>query len=213
MVVFEFPPSNGSSVQRILSVYNGFVSDGWDVDVITAKEHAYEKVSPFDLSLLPENKNGNIVRTLALDVMRHLAFKGKHLQWMIKPDRWGLTWIPSALAAGKKLVSKTPPDLIWSSAPTPSPHVIARQLAEVSGAKWIADYRDPMPYLHRPTNTKLDILHKEIDIKNKKSADVFTFATEETMKTYQDLFSDDDGDFYKVMKNGFDSDLMKQIKL
>lgn len=213
MVVFEFPPSNGSSVQRILSVYNGFIQAGWDVDVLTAKEYAYSNVSEIEPGLLPVNEGGQIKRTFALDVMRHLSFKGKHLSSMVRPDRWGLTWTISATMAGKKIISNNVPDLIWSSAPTPSPHVIANELSRKSGAPWIADYRDPMPYLHRPTETSLDLLHRKIDGKVRQNASLCTFATEETMEIYKSEFKDCiiNGK-YDVMKNGFDSDLMEATK-
>ncbi len=212
MVVFEFPPSNGASIQRMISVYRGFLAAGWDVDVLTAKEHAYPNVKALPEDFLPENPDGQVVRTLALDVMRHLAVGGKHIGSMIKPDRWGMTWIPSATLAGNRLVDKRKPDVIWSSAPTPSPHVIAKRLAKRCGAKWIADYRDPMPYLHRPTNSALDVVHRKIDAEVKAGADLFTFATSKIRDTYLTEFQASSLSAFEVMENGFDRSLMKKTK-
>ena len=86
MIAFEFPPCNGSSIQRIISVYNGFVKMGWDVDVITASDMAHKNISNSDVSLL-SNPNGSIKRVFALDAQRHLSFKGKHFGCLSSPDR------------------------------------------------------------------------------------------------------------------------------
>lgn len=212
MVVFEFPPCNGASVQRILSVYRGFLKAGWDVDVLTAKEHAYENVQPMTEGLLPDNPGGKIVRTIALDVMRHMAFKGKHIGALIKPDRWGLTWIPSATRAGNKLVKERDYDVIWSSSPTPSPHIIASRLVNKSRAKWVTDYRDPMPYLHGRCSDINAERMRVFDREVYKKSDLMVFATEGIKNMYVDLHKHPTPDDFKVMENGFDEDMMAEQK-
>jgi hypothetical protein len=208
MVVFEFPPCNGASVQRILSVYKGFLADGWNVDVLTAKPYAYDNVQLGTDSMLPDNPHGVIVRTMALDVMRHLAFRGKHIGRLINPDRWGLTWIPSATRAGEKLLSKNKYDIIWSSSPTPSPHIVAAKLARQSQARWIADYRDPMPYLHGRSTAANSIRIREVDENVYRQSDMMVFATQGVKEMYVDLHAHPTPDTFKVMENGFDSDMM-----
>lgn len=216
MVVFEFPPSNGASVQRILSVYRGFLDAGYIVDVLTAKAHAYSNTQPIDPDLMPENPHGNIVRTLALDVTRHLSLFGKHWGALIRPDRWGLTWQPSALRAGKRLIKENPPALIWSSAPTPSPHVIAAELASICHAKWVADYRDPMPYVHRSKgqHASLDPLHRRIDLRVLREAALLTFATSQIRDAYLQLPGETPLELSRtmVMENGFDNQLLQKTK-
>jgi glycosyltransferase involved in cell wall biosynthesis len=212
MVAFEFPPCNGASVQRILSVYRGFLADGWDVDVLTAKDYAYENVQLDTGGMIPPNPHGSIVRTMALDVMRHLAFKGKHIGRLINPDRWGLTWIPSATRAGKKLLSKNQYDVIWSSSPTPSPHIVAANLAKHSQAKWVADYRDPMPYLHGRSTAVNSVRIREVDENVYRHSDMMVFATQGIKDMYVDLHAHPAPDTFKVMENGFDSAMMDEQK-
>ena len=212
MVVFEFPPSNGASVQRIISVYNGFLKAGWDVDVITAKPHAYPNIQDLPDGLLLDNPHGKIIRTTALDVMRHLSLGGKHFGAMVRPDRWGMTWIPSAIFAGKSRLKKCPPDLIWSSSPTPSPHVIAGRLADLSGASWIADYRDPMPYMHGRGTGYLDKQHRKIDGSVRAGANLLTFATPGIRDLYVEHFQPLSVEGFKVMENGYDDYLMQKTR-
>jgi hypothetical protein len=216
MVVFEFPPSNGASVQRILSVYRGFLDAGYIVDVLTAKPHAYSNVQPMSEDLMPENPHGQIVRTLAFDVTRHFSLFGKHWGALIRPDRWGLTWQPSALRAGRRLIKKNKPDLIWSSAPTPSPHVIAAKLSSLSHAPWVADYRDPMPYVHRSPGTysALDEIHQQIDRRVLREAALLTFATRQVMDAYLSLPGDHplEPSRAMVMENGFDNHLLQKTR-
>jgi hypothetical protein len=186
MVVFEFTPSNGASVQRILSVYRGYLEAGYIVDVLTAMPMAYENTQPVTEGLLPENPKGKIIRALALDALTHLAYRGKYISWMAYPDRWGRTWIPAATMLGKRHVEKYPPDIIWSSSPTPSPHVIARSLQEKTGAKWIADYRDPMTHLQRKLPDTMGKMLQKIDAATVTYADILTFATEEVAQMYRE---------------------------
>ena len=96
MVAFEFPPCNGASVQRIFSVYKGFIEHGYDVDVVTAKPHAYAKTSNDLFETIPSEQLSRIHRTMALDAQRHLSIKGKHIGVTATPDRWAITWVPSA---------------------------------------------------------------------------------------------------------------------
>lgn len=211
MVVFEFPPCNGSSIQRIISVYNGFISMGWDVDVITANPMAHENVLNVDTSLL-NNPNGSVKRVFALDAQRHLSFKGKHIGVLSSPDRWGKTWIPMSVIAGLKLIKKNKPDLIWSSSPTPSPHLIASKLKEKSGVPWVADYRDPFPYMHNRAKSYLDAAHKKTDHKVLCGADVITFATVEAKELFLKVRGVDDSPEYFVFENGFNKSLMEEVK-
>lgn len=203
IVAFEFPPCNGASVQRILSVYEHFISIGWTVDVLTAAPFTYEKLNPNPTNdLMPTT--GKIIRAPALDVMRHLAFKGKHLGALIRPDRWGLTWIPLAKAMAVQHVKRTQPDVIWSSSPIPSVHEIARTLKKKCDALWVADYRDPMSHLQGSENNFINKQLKRIDHNTVTGADLLTFATDAMCDLYVSQYNQTDiSNKCAVIKNGF----------
>ena len=174
---------------------------------------AYENTQPVTEGLLPENPKGKIIRALALDALTHLAYRGKYISWMAYPDRWGRTWIPAATMLGKRHVEKYPPDIIWSSSPTPSPHVIARSLQEKTGAKWIADYRDPMTHLQRKLPDTMGKMLQKIDAATVTYADILTFATEEVAQMYRERAPLRSEHYFKTMQNGYDAHLLEKVKL
>ena len=210
MVVFEFPPSNGASVQRILSVYRGYLNAGYIVDVLTAHPFGYENVQMMPEGLLPHNPHGKIMRTLAIDALYQLSFKGKHIGSLAYPDRWGKTWVPLSTIRGFIYSRQHKPDIIWSSSPTPSPHIIASRIQSMTGAKWIADYRDPMTHLQRETPDKLGKMLQKIDENVLAKADMLTFATPEVRDMYAERANRHDGDF-QTMPNGYDAELLSSV--
>ena len=200
MVAFEFPPSNGASVPRIESFYRYLKSWGWKVIVLTAKPHAYLNKD----NTYKDNIDDLIYRTTALDVQRQLSFKGKYLEIMATPDRWGLTWIPSAIIKGKALIKKYQPDVIWSSSPIPSTHYIANKLATKHQLPWVADYRDPFHYMNGTAGQWLDKFHKRIDQTTLNNASHITFATSAVKELYEQKYQEIIRQKSTVIENGFD---------
>jgi len=52
-------------------------------------------------------------------------------------------WMPFAVRDGKKMLQEFPPDVIFSTAPPYTVHLIAARLARKAGCPWVADFRDP----------------------------------------------------------------------
>jgi hypothetical protein len=68
------------------------------------------------------------------------------------PDRYR-NWTPAAVAAGLALTRNWAPDVIYSSGPPHSGHVVAGRLARQLGAPWVAELRDTWannPYSDAP---------------------------------------------------------------
>lgn len=210
IIAFEFPPSNGASVQRIMSVYNHFSESGWKVDVLTAHPSAYEKID--QSAVPPENKTGKTMRVFAVDVMRHLSIRGKYIGSLLRPDRWGMTWAPLSKLRGLIHVKKYKPDVIWSSSPIPSVHDIAHFLKIKTGALWVADYRDPMSHLQGGGTKVTTPLLADIDSKTVSSADIMTFATDEIKGLYQGAFKEQcTPDKCYTIKNGYVESIFRQF--
>jgi glycosyltransferase involved in cell wall biosynthesis len=200
MVAFEFPPGNGASVPRIESFYRYLKKWGWKVIVLTAKPKSYGKID----ETYQDEPNDLIFRALSLDVQKQLSFKGKYISAIATPDRWGITWIPSAIRLGNKLVKSHQPDVIWSSSPIPSTHVIANKLATKHGIPWLADYRDPFHYMNGSAGKWLDKVHRRIDQTTLKNASHLTFATFAVKDLYQSRYKDLVSEKNTVIENGFD---------
>jgi glycosyltransferase involved in cell wall biosynthesis len=199
MVAFDFPPSNAASVQRTLKFFEYLNEFGWTTVLLTAKPLAYPLV---DSNFKPTLKNNQFIyRATALDVQKHLSIRGKHLSWMKTPDRWG-TWIPFATRLGKKIIDEHKPDIIWSTAPTPSANVIANKLAKYSKKPWVADYRDPASHINTNNGSWLNKIHKKIDDITFARADKLTFATEAAQNLYKTHY--DNHEKFHVIENGYD---------
>ncbi|WNC68450.1 glycosyltransferase [Thalassotalea nanhaiensis] len=207
MVAFDFPPSNAASVQRTLKFFQYLNEFGWTTIMLTAKQSAYvhlDNSPPIKL-----NDNQFIYRAKAFDVMRHLSIRGKHFNWMKTPDRWG-TWIPFALYKGKKIILQHKPDIIWSTYPIPSAHYIASKLSDYGSIPWVADYRDPAPYIHTTNGKFLDGIHKKIDDLTISKARKVIFATSATKDKYEEQYSESEQ--FSVIENGYDEDNFRKAK-
>lgn len=145
MVAYHFPPLTGSSgIQRTLRFVQHLPALGWQPIVLTADPRAYEKTSG---DLMADVPNATPVhRAFALDTARHLQFAGRYLGWMARPDRW-ISWKFAAIKDGLKLIEKYQPDVIWSTFPIATAHVIASSLHRKTGIPWVADFRDPMAHV------------------------------------------------------------------
>jgi glycosyltransferase involved in cell wall biosynthesis len=209
MVAFEFPPSNGASVPRIDSFYRYLKQWGWKVIVLTASPKSYEKLD----NTYQDEPDDLIFRALSLDAQKQLSFKGKYISAMATPDRWGLTWIPSAIRLGNKLIETYQPDAIWSSSPIPSTHVIANKLAVKHSIPWVADYRDPFHYMNGSAGKWLDKIHRRIDQTTLKNSSHLTFATSAVKDLYESEYKGLISEKSTVIENGYDEANFQKLEL
>jgi len=82
--------------------------------------------------------------------LERVATKARlQLRRLVVPDE-NATWALTAIPAGIKLVRKHDIDVIVSTSPPPSTHLIAAAIARATGAKWVADLRDSIvAHAHR----------------------------------------------------------------
>lgn len=220
LIANEFPPGGGGSLQRILSIYRTFLRAGWAVDVLTSQQNLpvdertaqgrNQASAIFDLS---DNPHGSIHYAYSVDASKVFAINGRYPGIVATPDRFALSWVPAAAILGRKIIAANHPDVIFSSSPTLSPHVVGEQLGHYSGAKWIADYRDPTPYMHnRPMAGYLNWVHKKIDQRTLFRADGITFATSESRDLYMDRYPHLKDKALKVIPNGYSAADMNAAK-
>ena len=150
MIAFHFPPMRGSSgIQRTLKFARYLPQFGWQPAVLSAHPRAYANTGQDQMSEIASDMP--VHRAFALDTSRHLAFKGKYLSGMALPDRWSTWWL-GAVPRGLKMIRHLRPDVIWSTYPIATAHLIAYTLHRLTGIPWIADFRDPMTDEDYPPN-------------------------------------------------------------
>ena len=140
-VAFQYPPDAGSSgVLRTLKYTRYLADHGWRVTVLGPDVDAYDSVDAATLAEIPAGVK--VVRTRCLDSRRHLGVKGRYFALTALPDRF-VGWLPWAVSAGLRIARDDPVDLVYSTSPPATVHLIAGCLARRLGKPWVADFRDP----------------------------------------------------------------------
>ena len=203
MVAYHFPPLAGSSgIQRTLRFVQHLPSLGWQPLVLSADPRAYEKTSD---DLMADVPSGTVVRrAFALDTARHLQVKGRYLGWMARPDRW-ISWKFDAVRQGLKLIKEFKPDVIWSTYPIATAHVIASMLHKKSGIPWVADFRDPMAQEDYPADLTTRQIYRDIEADAAAHASLCTFTTPGASREYQ-LRYPHAANRMVVLENGYDEE-------
>ncbi len=209
MIAFHFTPDSSIGTQRTLKTAEYLSSYGWDPIILTANSSAYDSTD--NNVIIPENLAAHTYRTKAYDVQKHLSIKGKHFEWMKIIDRW-TTWVPSAILKGGNLINEYQPDLIWSTSPIPSAHIIARSLSKKFNIPWIADYRDPFSYHHYPTSYIKSKLLKKIDRNTITHAKAVIFTTTKAKELYQAYFNLENSSKFHTVENGYDENNWEKLK-
>lgn len=201
LIAYHFPPLAGSSgIQRTLRFAQHLPSLGWEPIVVTTSRGAYERTSDDLVGEVPPEVK--VERLPALDARRHLSAAGHYLSWMARPDRW-VSWVVSAKLLGSRILARHRPDVIWSTYPIPSAHLIGRHLSRRAGVPWIADFRDPMAQDGYPSDPKLWQAFARIEADTIRNAAFSAFTTESAARTYRERYP---GYARRIttIENGFD---------
>lgn len=171
IIAYYFPPMGMGGVQRVAKFVKYLPQFGWQPVVLTVKDVEYLSFDPSLMEEIP--KKVKIHRTGSLDPLRILFLikkflsrkkKGKSesytegksrlLSWFLFPDN-KIGWLPWALAKGFLLCKREKIDLILSTSPPPTAHLIGFLLKLFTKLNWIADFRDlwvGYQFEHHPTS-------------------------------------------------------------
>jgi len=201
MVAYHFPPLAGSSgIQRTLRFAQQLPALGWQPLVLSADTRAYEHTSEDLLTELPAELP--VRRAFALDTARHLQIGGHHLLSMALPDRWQ-TWRIDGVRQGMQMIEEFKPDLIWSTYPIATAHLIGNRLARRSGLPWVADFRDPMLQDGYPSGRARRDSFSRLEKLIFNQASQVVVTTPGTQALYRERFPHM-SDRISVLENGFD---------
>jgi glycosyltransferase involved in cell wall biosynthesis len=209
MVAFHYPPwSGGSAVHRTLKFTRYLPEFGWYPIVLAPDPKAYPKN---EAKPCPVPEHVEVTRAFALDTSRHLAVRGSYLKCMSLPDRW-ISWWPAAVRRGLQLLRRHKPDMIWSTYPIATAHLIGLTLQRYSGLPWVADFRDPMKevdpvtgeeFPEDPATRKVNGWIERPTLKHCTRA---VFTTPGALKMYSTRFSEIPATRWAVIPNGYDEE-------
>lgn len=203
MVAFHFPPQAGSSgILRTLNFVKYLPRSGWQPIVLSAHPRAYVECREDLLKSIPAGTH--VERAQALDAAKHLSIKGKYPGWLALPDRWA-SWWPGAVTTGMKIIREQKPDVIWSTYPIATAHLIGASLAERSGLPWIADFRDPMINGDYPSDPLQRRVWRRLEARVIRKATRCVFTTERAAQVYRERYPEHAGKCL-VIENGYDEE-------
>ena len=168
IISYYWPPTGGSGVQRWVKFAKYLPSEGWQpviytpenpeqlaVDVSLEAEIPAEAevirrhiVEPYEMYKKMLRKSGHSKEAVEVNPVnaQNKSFLQKVAMWvrgnLFRPDPRCL-WIGPSVRFLKNYLKEHPVDLIVSTGPPQSMHMIGRRLALETGLPWIADFRDP----------------------------------------------------------------------
>lgn len=210
MIAYHYPPLAGSSgIQRTLRFSQDLPAFGWQPTVLSAHPRAYENTSSDLLKDIPGNVD--VVRAFALDARRHLSLFNRYPGWIARPDRW-LSWLLGAVPTGLQMIRRHNPDVIWSTYPVPTAHLIGYWLSRLSGLPWVADFRDPMAHDGYPSDPATWQSYLKVEKKVFTQASRMVFTTPGAARLYKDRYPAQ-ANGIQVIENGFDESSFTPQKL
>ncbi|MGE5651926.1 MAG: glycosyltransferase [Bacillota bacterium] len=204
MIAYHFPPLRGSSgIQRTLKFAHYLPESGWQPIVLSAHPRAYENTSSDQLGDIAP---GTIVsRPFALDTARHLAILRRYPRLLALPDRW-ISWILGAVPAGLKLMRRHQCDVIWSTYPIATAHLIGLALHKLTGIPWVVDMRDPMTDEDYPAERLVRRIFQWVERKALRNASLVVCTTPGAIADYRARYPEIPAERYRLIENGYDEE-------
>ncbi len=155
IVSFYFPPAGGGGVQRVLKLCRHLPELGVEVDVLAPDDPKWGAVDPGLAADIPASTTVHraryrgpshaqtpAARLAAAEGLRSLGVRAALLgRRVLLPDP-EIAWFPDALRAGLRAVREREIDVVLSTSPPNSGHVIGAAIARRAGVPFVADFRD-----------------------------------------------------------------------
>lgn len=203
MVAFHYPPLRGSSgIQRTLKFSKYLPEFGWEPIVLTAHQRAYSSLGNDQINEISKQIS---YRAFALDTSRHLSFKGRYPGVLSLPDRW-VSWWLGAVPLGLYLIKKYQPDIIWSTYPIATAHLIGHSLSRLTGIPWVSDFRDPMVDEVYPFDPLTRRTHLWIERKAVNRSSRIVLTTPGAVKDFEKRFPQIPASRFCLIENGYDEE-------
>ncbi len=164
IITYYWPPSGGGGVQRWLKMAKYLPDYNWQPIILTPENPDFELQ---DESLLKDVASETTVLKLPIwepfglyrklmgrkAVQKQGVVDTKNESLLGKWSRWirgnwfipdaRLFWVRPAVNYAEKYLRKNPVDIIITTGPPHSMHLIGMELKRRLGVKWMADFRDP----------------------------------------------------------------------
>jgi len=219
VLAYYFPPMGLSGVQRTLKFVKYLPEFGWEPTVLTTDSGSYYA---YDDSLMSElaNKEIKIFRTDDKSSKPNsypstLKQKiGRFVGGMFMQPDSKIGWKKLALETGSKIIESDKPDVIFSTAPPFTSHLVAAELSQKYNIPLVLDYRDQ--WYGNPFNSMPTVFHKSYNKKLEervlyKPSKIIVISREQKeklLKNYKLLKHND----ISIVTHGYDRDDFDKVK-
>ncbi|MBT8220943.1 MAG: glycosyltransferase [Bacteroidia bacterium] len=230
IITYYWPPSGGAGVQRWLRMVKHLRKFDWEPIIFAPKDAGYPVLDKKLEATIPEDvltlrlkiiEPNNFIKKFFFwkkdgekTVYKFQELKGKNrsllqkIMWFLRgnlfiPDARAL-WIKPSIKFLSKAVKKHDIDLVISTGPPHSTHLIAQGIHKRFGIPWIADFRDPwtsLDYLEEMHLTKAARQkHQKLEKLVIQSADSVLVVG----RTMHDEYREKYGVHSEILHNGYD---------
>ena len=226
IITYYWPPAGGPGVQRWLKFVTYFKDFGIEPVVFIPDNPHYPLQDKSIVSEIPEGieiirfpikepygfakifskKKTNQVSS-GIITNKNQSVLEKLLLWIrgnfFIPDA-RIGWVKPAVGFLKEYLDKNDMDIVISSGPPHSLHLIGMALKEKLGIKWVADFRDPWTTIHYHQSLRLNKRaqkkHLKLESKVLNNSDLVVVTSARTKKEFQNITSVP----IEVISNGYD---------
>ena len=187
IISYYWPPSGGPGVQRVLKFCKYLSRFGWNPIVLTVEDGEFPAI---DNSLLKDSKNIECIKVKGFSLFRifkqlsgkkefpsHQLSPSKNETIISKVARWvrynliipdgRIGWYWSAVKVGERIIQEKNIEMIFTSGPPQTVHLIGKSLADKTNTAWVSDFRDPWTdrfyYYENPRNSVISLIDSYLE--------------------------------------------------
>jgi len=241
IITYYWPPAGGSGVQRWLKFVKYLRNYGYEPVVYTPLNPEFmamdtglqadipegvtvikrKILEPYSIYKLFTGKKGQSIKPGFIEGKKPSANEGKSVPLSEKislfirsnffiPDP-KCFWILPSVRFLKKYLKENPVDVIVSTGPPHSMHMIGKGVAKATGIPWLADFRDPWTRMYNfkymGNIALVEAIHKKMERDVVQQADAVVVVTNVMKEEYLELSPKR----IEVITNGFDKSDFTEI--
>lgn len=213
IITYYWPPASTAGVHRWLKFANALKKLGVEPILYVPENPSYPLTDP---KLNEETEGLQVVRRKILEPYNLFkGFTGKEgvntgfitevkskKSWKEELSIWvrgnlfipdaRKFWIKPSVRFLKRYLKENPVDMIISTGPPHSLHLIAARLKEQLGTPWMADFRDPWTTMDYYKKMKIsawaDRIHRKLEGKVIREADLVTVVSSQMMREFEEMY-------------------------
>jgi glycosyltransferase involved in cell wall biosynthesis len=240
IITYYWPPAGGGGVQRVAKFCKYLPAFGWEPIVLTVEngnfpardESLMSEVSDIEKVYRARSIEPHVFYECLARMVKPFA-RSRHekkssaapkgpgrihrlgelirLNLFVPDARIG--WRRNARCRGLEVIEQEQPDLIFSSSPPYTPHLIASDLKQATGLPWVVDFRDPWLENHAyNTAPRLGVIkrwNRRLETGVLQKADHVLAANPGIKRFAMNKLPEQEHGKFEVITNGYDVEDMR----